>query len=98
MTRLTALAAALLLAAAIWVRIETPAQASTSLPCYGRIQLAGDHGSKVDPACKGAHSILATMQGIRDPNWVTMAHIAPTGKLSVHANAPTNAIVAYEAW
>jgi hypothetical protein len=102
MARLSSFVAALLLAAAIWVHVSTPAGASTSLPCYGTLQLGGDHGSKIDPACKGAHSIVATLEGIRqgpeDLNWVTMAHIAPTGKLSVHVYAATNAFVAYEAW
>jgi hypothetical protein len=99
MPRLTAFVALLLLAAALWVRVETPARASTSLPCYGSITLpeGRTHASTTNPACKGAHEIVATVQGIGSPDGIgeVIATMTSTGKLSVHVSSAVGVEVAY---
>lgn len=95
--RLIALLTLLVLAGTFWVHA---AGASTSLPCYGRIVLESDHGHVTNPACKGAHSVVATVQGVGNESvWVTVAHVAPTGVVSVHISGGVQGEqVAYTAW
>jgi curli biogenesis system outer membrane secretion channel CsgG len=98
MTRLSALVALLLLAVAIGAHL-TSATATTTLPCYGSIILpqGSTHISTTNPACKGAHEIVATVQGIGSPEGVgeIIATMTPTGKLSVHVSSPVGVEVAY---
>jgi hypothetical protein len=96
LARTGALVALVALAATFWVNA---AGASPSLPCRGTISFDSDHGSVTNDACKGAHSVVATVQGTRQELvWVTVAHVAPTGIVSVHTNQRESVMVAYEAW
>lgn len=98
MIRLLAFVALLVFAVAIGAHL-TPATATTTLPCYGSITLpqGSTHASTTNPACKGAHEIVATVQGIGSPEGVgeIIATMTPTGKLSVHVNSPVGVEIAY---
>ncbi len=98
MTRLTAFVALLVVAVAIGAHLA-PAAATPTLPCYGSIRVpqGTTHTSTINPACKGAHEIVATVQGIGNPEGVgeIIATMTPTGKLSVHVSSPVGVEIAY---